>query len=473
MSDPADELLGQILLGKIEVLRKLGGGGMGVVYEVEHRLTGHRRALKVVHAKYADRPRFMKRLLREAKVAGTLNCPYVVETYDAGRLEDGAAYVLMELLHGRTLYELMQEEGRLAPRRLAEIMSQLSEGMAMAHAAGIVHRDLKPENIFIVQDEDGERVKILDFGVSKFETGGEALARLTVEGTLVGTPYYMSPEQAAGRPVDARSDVYAMGVIMYEGLTGRLPFEAESVGALFVKIGAGECIPLAVRRPDLDPKWAEIVHRAFHRVPEERFESAEAMRRELLPLLVGGATAARAKTISDGVRPVAPMDVEVPRPPRVPVIDAELIPPSDDDDEDDEIQAFPPPPEPARTAAKRKLPAWAWAVAGVGLVLIIVVPWQLATIDEAPPRETAAVSPIPPPVEHEPTTSAPSRPIAEERRTPLAEEPVQIAAAPRDAGVAAAPPSRANEEEEHPIRRITKTRRNGLDNDPYAGRRQR
>ncbi|MCZ7677257.1 MAG: hypothetical protein M5U28_00105 [Sandaracinaceae bacterium] len=95
------DLVGQILLGKLEVVRKIGGGGMGVVYEVEHRLTGHRRALKVVHAKYADRPRFMKRLLREARVAGTLKTPYVVETYDAGRLEDGSAYVLMELLHGR------------------------------------------------------------------------------------------------------------------------------------------------------------------------------------------------------------------------------------------------------------------------------------------------------------------------------------------------------------------------------------
>ncbi|HBQ18224.1 MAG TPA: serine/threonine protein kinase, partial [Myxococcales bacterium] len=112
--------------------------GMGVVYEVEHRLTGHRRALKVVHAKYADRPRFMKRLLREAKVAGTLATPYVVETYDAGRLEDGSAYVLMELLHGQTLYDLMQTEGKIAPKRLANIMAQVAEGVAVAHEAGIV-----------------------------------------------------------------------------------------------------------------------------------------------------------------------------------------------------------------------------------------------------------------------------------------------------------------------------------------------
>src|SRR5262249_30644170 len=155
--------------------------------------------------------------------------------YDAGRLEDGSAYVLMELLHGKSFYETMQAEGRLAPRRLADIMCQVAEGMTVAHAAGIVHRDLKPENLFLVEGEDRDPLKDLDFGVSKFETTGEAASRLTVEGTLVGTPYYMSPEQAAGRVVDARTDVYAMGVIMYEALAGRLPFEAESVGALFVK----------------------------------------------------------------------------------------------------------------------------------------------------------------------------------------------------------------------------------------------
>src|SRR5687768_14892049 len=151
-----DELVGQILLGKLEVIRRLGGGGMGVVYEVEHRLTGHRRALKVVHAKYADRPRFMKRLLREAKVAGTLETKHVVETFDAGRFEDGSAYVLMELLKGRSLYEVMQAEGKMSAARMANIMAQVAEGMSVAHEAGIVHRDLKPENIFLLEKGEDE-----------------------------------------------------------------------------------------------------------------------------------------------------------------------------------------------------------------------------------------------------------------------------------------------------------------------------
>ena len=376
MAEPED-LVGKILLGKLEVLRKIGGGGMGVVYEVEHRLTGHRRALKVVHAKYADRPRFMKRLLREAKVAGTLSTPYVVETYDAGRLEDGSAYVLMELLEGRSLYQLMQDEGRLAPRRLAEIMSQVAEGMSVAHAANIVHRDLKPENIFVMREEDRERVKILDFGVSKFDEPEDSPTRLTIEGTLVGTPYYMSPEQAAGRAVDARTDVYAMGVMMYEALTGRLPFEAESVGALFVKIGAGEYVPLRVRRPELEDAWCALVERALHRDPEQRFASSEALRHELVQLLGGGSTAARAKTLSDGARATLGYSQEVPaRTPSKP-------PP----EEEDEALALSPPPPELESPARSGIPGWAWAAGGALAVLLVIVPWQLAQTDAEPTAE--------------------------------------------------------------------------------------
>lgn len=366
-----EERIGEVLLGKLEILRVLGGGGMGVVYEVEHRLTGHRRALKLVHAKYAGRPRFMKRLLREAKVAGKLQTPYVVETYDAGRLEDGSAYVLMELLNGRSLYQAMQEDGPFEPRRLARIMVQVAEGMAVAHEAGIVHRDLKPENVFVTVDEEGEeRVKILDFGVSKFAiTPEEPAGRLTVEGTLVGTPYYMSPEQAAGREVDGRTDVYAMGVMMYEALAGRLPFEAETVGALLVKIGAGECVPLSTRRPDLDPAFARLVHRAFARDLEERFPTAEALRRELLAFIGGGTLGARARTISDGAPPPPALE-PLPAPPRLP-----------DDESGPHAQAQSAPPAPA--AARSPIPGWTWAVAGAIAVALVLIPWVLSQ------RETA------------------------------------------------------------------------------------
>jgi len=271
---------------------------MGAVYEVEHLLTGHHRALKVVHKRYADQQRFMTRLLREARVAGQLATPYVVETLDAGRLEDGSAYILMELLGGRSFLQLIRAEGRLSVPVVAHIMAQVCDGIAVAHEAGIIHRDLKPENIFLARRADrSEGVKILDFGISKFPVHlQEAPDRLTAEGTILGTPFYMSPEQAAGKPLDELTDIYAIGVMMYEALTGRLPFEAKTVGALFFKIGAGEYFPITHYLPDVDPAFAEIVHRAIHRDRSERFQSAEALREALAPFAGEGEELLREST---------------------------------------------------------------------------------------------------------------------------------------------------------------------------------
>lgn len=294
--------VGQVLLGKLRVLRHLGGGGMGDVYEVEHMLTHHRRALKIVRAELARQPRYVERLLREASIAGRLNTPYVAETLDAGRLEDGSAYVLMELLSGRSLHEVLELDPRLAQRRVANILSQVAEGMGVAHAAGIVHRDLKPENVFLVGDEQNDRVKILDFGISKIEsTLTENATRLTREGTVIGTPFYMSPEQAAGRDVDARADIWAIGVIAYEALTGKVPFNGATVGEVMMLIGAGMYPPVRTRRPDVDPGFAAVIDRALRPDPRDRYESAEAMRRDLVQFATNE-PAARAKTISDGPR---------------------------------------------------------------------------------------------------------------------------------------------------------------------------
>lgn len=438
---PSEHPQGHLFLGKLEVIRRIGGGGMGVVYEVEHRLTGHRRALKLVRARYADRPRFMKRLLREAKVAGTLGTERVVETFDAGRLADGSAYVLMELLAGRSLYEATQDRGTIEARRLASIMAQVAEGMVVAHAAGIIHRDLKPENIFLVDDPSGDaRVKVLDFGVSKFDFA-DAPSRLTAEGTLVGTPYYMSSEQASGKEVDARTDVYAMGVMLYEALTGKLPFEASTVGELFVRIGAGECVPLSARCPDLEPAWFELVARAMHKDVEQRFQSAEALRRALLPL-ASSEIAKRAQTISDGARSTISYDEPLPPAPALPrEMEPDLplasretseppAPPSEPEpasepetepESDFEPAAVRPPP------ASGRIPAWAYAIGGAVLMLALAVSWQLSREPQpSPPPVELAAPPEPPPVVEAPVEppSAPTveanpdagSPIAEPRR---------------------------------------------------------
>ncbi|MFK7990847.1 MAG: serine/threonine-protein kinase [Sandaracinaceae bacterium] len=500
------DLVGQILVGKLEVIRKLGDGGMGEVYEVEHRLTGHRRALKVVRPEFADRPRFMKRLLREARVAGTLGSDHVVETYDAGRLEDGSAYVLMELLHGQSLYDAMQADGTIESRRLGGIVAQVAEGMAAAHKAGIVHRDLKPENIYLLKEEDGfERVKILDFGVSQFESIlDEAPSRLTAEGTLVGTPYYMSPEQSSGKPVDERSDVYAMGVMMYEALTGRLPYEAGSVSELFMKIGSGQCVPLLTRMPELDPRWGEIVHRAFDRKPDKRFPDAESLRAALLPLLEGGPVAARAKTLSSGVRSTVEYGEPLPKPPASPREADTLIgitsepPPeptearTNDRDEARRDNKLPP-TSPERPAAKARLRdekasdapsepvespppiarssrGWMWALVGAAAVLVVVVPLALSGAQDDAPTPADPTAPVAEPeaTVEEAESESPARvsapteepegpaPVAEVTAPPLVEPPP-----PEDPPVAR-PPRRPR-----PVQRVDPASNAGLDPNPY------
>ncbi len=301
---------GDVVAGKLEVIRKIAGGGMGAVYEVEHKLTKHRRALKILHKSEALNRRHVERLLREASVAGRLDTPHVVETVDAGMLEDGSPYVLMELLTGRALLDLVENEAPLDVARTVRIVRQVCRGMAKAHDAGIIHRDLKPENILIQEGPDGEEtVKIIDFGISHFQKQDQdgPATRLTTEGTIIGTPYYMSPEQASGKDVDERADVYALGVILYEMLTGRLPFIAETTGALFIKIGTGEYLPLRHRRRDIDAEFAEIVERAFHRNPQKRFATTRELSEALAPY-ADGPVKRKAR------RPTADYESDRPRP---------------------------------------------------------------------------------------------------------------------------------------------------------------
>ncbi len=294
-----DPLIGQVLLGKLDVIRAVGKGGMGSVYEVEHLITHHRRALKIIKPELVKRRTYMKRLIREAGVAGTLNTPYVVDTYDAGTLDDGSVYILMELLEGRSLYDVIKRDGELSISRLIGIITQVCEGVGAAHREGIIHRDLKPDNIFLIEGPGGtEHVKIMDFGISKFEEPDDEVSRLTSEGVVLGTPFYMSPEQARGKELDGRSDIYAVGVMMYEALTGRLPFEDSSISALFIKIAAGEYLPIQHLRPEIPDELAAVIDKAMHRKREARYASMDELRASLLPL-GGVGEKVRAQTLSD------------------------------------------------------------------------------------------------------------------------------------------------------------------------------
>jgi len=225
---------GATLAGKLRVIRMIGSGGMGAVYEVEHELTKHRRALKLLHAGMASMPGVVARFLREASAAGRIGSRHIVETFDAGQLETGEPYIVMEMLKGRPLDAVIEKMGRLDYAQAVEILKQACDGVQAAHDAGIVHRDLKPENLFLVES-DRIFVKLLDFGISKFDPSRTEGMNLTQEGTALGTPFYMSPEQIRGEAnLDPRTDVYALGIVLYECLTGKKPFDADNHMAILV-----------------------------------------------------------------------------------------------------------------------------------------------------------------------------------------------------------------------------------------------
>ncbi|HYP88281.1 MAG TPA: protein kinase [Polyangiaceae bacterium] len=272
---------GTLLAGKFRIIQRLGEGGMGSVYEIEHEITKHRRALKMLHSQMAALPSIVERFLREASAAGRVGNPHIAETFDAGRLDTGEPYLVMELLRGEPLSSRIAR-GRLLVHEVVDLIGQAAVGVAAAHAAGIVHRDLKPDNLFVVDIDGRPFIKILDFGISKFDqatTGGMAL---TKEGAAMGTPYYMSPEQIRGLSnLDARADVYALGVILYECLSGKRPFESDVLTHLAILIHAGECEPIERLRQDLPPGFAELVRQAMASDRDKRIATAAELRSKL------------------------------------------------------------------------------------------------------------------------------------------------------------------------------------------------
>jgi eukaryotic-like serine/threonine-protein kinase len=277
LSDPSTLVPGTLLAGRFRVVRCLGTGGMGAVYEIEHELTKHRRALKLLHAAMAASASIVERFLREASAAGRVGNPHIAETFDAGTLESGEPYLVMEILRGETLAERLTR-GRLSVSEMVDLIGQACEGVQAAHDAGIVHRDLKPDNLFIIDVDGRPFVKILDFGISKFDPQVTGDLALTQEGAALGTPYYMPPEQIRGeKNLDARADVYALGVILYECAAGVRPFEAESLPQLAVLIHTGEVRPLGEYRPELPQGFVELVARAMAINREQRLQTAEGL----------------------------------------------------------------------------------------------------------------------------------------------------------------------------------------------------
>jgi serine/threonine-protein kinase len=277
--------IGDVIANKYRVDRLLGSGGMGAVFVARHLVTDKRVALKWMLARPSTSAEDIERFIGEARAAARIAHPNIVDIYDVGE-HRSSLYLVMEFLPGRCFTDAMR--GAPLPAVLVlQTLLPVMHGLLAAHRRGVVHRDLKPDNIFLCCDDEGEplQAKVLDFGISKMrEVGSLAAASLTQTGTVMGTPNYIAPEQAVdSRLVDARADIYSMGVILYEALSGTLPYEAESLTALLAKIAHGQPAQLRVVQPNLPPRLAEAVMKAMALEPSDRFDDMAALIGALTP----------------------------------------------------------------------------------------------------------------------------------------------------------------------------------------------
>lgn len=271
-----DELLGRTLGGTYRIEARLGAGGMGAVYRATHLRTSRSYAVKVLLPEVAVRRDAMARFRREAEAVGALGHANVVAIHDFD-VAEGWAYLVMDLLEGEDLAARLRRVGRLSVAEATAIAAGIGAGLAAAHARGLVHRDLKPANVFLARQAGApERPLLLDFGLAKSLVEDGELSQLTASGVVMGTPQYMSPEQASGLPLDARADLYSLATIYYEMLAGRTPFEAPTVPALFARLATEPAPPIDRFRSDVPPNLAYAIARALGKSPDERFETAEA-----------------------------------------------------------------------------------------------------------------------------------------------------------------------------------------------------
>jgi serine/threonine-protein kinase len=279
-----DEYIGRTIAQKYRVEALIGEGGMGKVYRAHQVALDKMVVLKVLRHSLLSDERTVARFKREAKAASRLNHPNSISILDFGQTEDGALYIAMEFVPGQDLHTVLSKDGPLAESRIVRLISQVLSALSDAHRAGVIHRDLKPENIMVEQRRnEADFVKVLDFGIAKIQDGDDGPA-LTRTGFVCGTPEYMSPEQARGGTLDHRSDLYAVGVILYQLITGRLPFESDSAVGYATKHLTEEPIPPSRRRPELriSQPMERLIMRALSKDPDDRPEDAEVFKNELL-----------------------------------------------------------------------------------------------------------------------------------------------------------------------------------------------
>lgn len=313
-----DPLLTAVLGERYKILERVAAGGMGQVYLAAHTRIACLFAVKVLYGDLAFDPSMQARFLREAEVASCLQSRHIVRVVDFGQSEAGLPYLVMEYLDGPTLFDVIAREGAIQPRRAARIAQKIARGLSHAHERGIVHRDLKSENVILVlEDDEPDIPRLLDFGVARLKESGNE--RLTSAGYVLGTPLYMAPEQFLGGEVDARADLYALGIILFEMLTGVPPFEAPTMHELAQKHLIEKPPSLSASLPSADAGLEAIVHRLLAKDPGERFQSA----RELVEAL--GDTQPVRPSATPSLSPGRTGRVEVVAPPIVARVEATIL----------------------------------------------------------------------------------------------------------------------------------------------------
>ena len=395
-----------LLAGRYEFERPVGEGGMGAVWRARDLRLQCPVAVKVLYHDGRDGEAMRQRFLREARVAAAVQHANVVRTTDFG-IEDGTPYMVMELVEGESLADRMGKRPSLSIDECVEIASSVLRGLAAAHDAGVIHRDVKPENVHLVHDRDGIFPKILDFGIASAlrPEGGRISVQTTQSGGLVGTPHYMSPEQARGLPdLDARSDIYSVGSMLYEMLTGATPVDADHPGDLLMAVVKEDHLPAVQLRPEIGEELSHVLDVALRKDRDERYPTARAMRQALL---AAAPTAAR-------VRPDVTGPIHIRQ-------RLSSIPPAHPTPRDlerttlgaDELLSGEMLPPPAESRARRPLLIASGILVAAVLVGVGVLLGSDAREPEAPPEGGAEVDEI------EAATAADTRPVV----SPLAGPP--------------------------------------------------
>ncbi len=279
-NQPVDPLVGRTIDRKYYLESRLGIGGMGAVYRAKRLQMGDEAAIKILNPEHAADPRAVERFRREATIGASLRHPNAVTVYDFGVSQDRLIYFVMELVEGNDLRSLILQTGQMSQSVAVEILVQACAALDEAHRKNVVHRDLKPENILVQSTPTGQRVKILDFGIASMcDFAGD---KLTQTGGVVGTPHYMSPEQCMGEEVDGRSDIYSLGIILFEMLAGMAPFNSTTPTAIAVQQVSKTPPSLRDRNPKVSPEVEAVVMRTLRKLPEDRPQTASALAQELL-----------------------------------------------------------------------------------------------------------------------------------------------------------------------------------------------